>query len=87
MRFWELSDHEVINCKDGKRLGQVGDIEINLHNCTIEALFIPKGNKYCGCIGKKFEIRVPMDRVVKIGVDIILVDIDEKKCILGESKK
>ena len=30
VRFWELGNREVINCKDGKRLGHVGDLEIDL---------------------------------------------------------
>ena len=44
--------------------------------------FLPVGSKYCGCMGKRGEYRIPYGCVVKIGVDIILVDIDEKKCFV-----
>ena len=30
MRFWELSNKDVINCKNGHRLGCVGDLEIDV---------------------------------------------------------
>ena len=33
-------------------------------------------------MGKRGEYRIPYGCVVKIGVDIILVDIDEKKCFV-----
>ena len=30
MRFWELGNKDVINCKNGHRLGCVGDLEIDV---------------------------------------------------------
>lgn len=80
LRFWELGNREVINCNDGKKLGHVGDIEIDFANCCIKAIYVPFGNSFCGCIGKKGEYCIPVNCIVRIGVDIILVDIDEKKC-------
>lgn len=61
VRFWELGNREVINCKDGRRLGCVGDIEIDLGNGCITCLFVPVGSKYCGCMGKKGNTGFPMD--------------------------
>lgn len=82
VRFWELGNREVINCKNGKKLGCVGDLCIDLSNGCITELFVPCGSKYCGCIGKKGEYCIPINAVVRVGVDIILVDIDEKKCFI-----
>lgn len=82
VRFWELGCREVINCKNGKKLGYVGDIGIDLERGCITELYITVGSKYCGCIGKKGEYCIPFGAVVRIGVDIILVDIDEKKCFV-----
>ena len=53
MRFWELGNKDVINCKNGHRLGHVGDLEIDVFKFCITAIYIPSGIKYCGCIGKK----------------------------------
>lgn len=82
VRFWELGNREVINCKNGKKLGYVGDLGLELEKGCITDLYVPVGSKYCGCVGKKGEYRIPFCAVVRIGIDIILVDIDEKKCFV-----
>ena len=71
---------EVINCKTGRRLGCVGDIGINAKDGCVTNLYVPSGSKYFGCIGKKGEYCIPFGSVARIGPDVILVDIDEKKC-------
>ena len=53
MRFWELSNKDVINCKNGHRLGCVGDLEIDVCKLCITDFYVPTGGKYCGCLGKK----------------------------------
>lgn len=82
MRFWELGNKDVINCKNGHRLGHVGDLEIDVFKFCITAIYIPAGSKYCGCLGKKSEYRIPVGTIIRVGVDSILVDIDEKKCLV-----
>ena len=52
MRFWELGNKDVINCKNGHRLGCVGDLEIDVCRFCITDIYVPTGGKYCGCIGK-----------------------------------
>ena len=32
-----------------------------------------------GCVGREFELHIPWCKIVKIGPDIILVDIEEKE--------
>ena len=41
MRFWELSNKDVINCKNGHRLGCVGDLEIDVSQIS---MFLQEGN-------------------------------------------
>ena len=69
---------EVINISDGKRLGFVSDVEINLEDGKIEAIVVPGGGKIFGFIGKDSEFVIPWERIRKIGEDIILVDLDER---------
>ena len=40
MRFWELSNKDVINCKNGHRLGCVGD----LNYVSQISMFLQEGN-------------------------------------------
>lgn len=35
--------------------------------------------KVFGCVGREFELHIPWCKIVKIGPDIILVDIEEKE--------
>ena len=53
MRFWELGNKDVINCKNGHRLGCVGDLEIDVCRFCVTDIYVPTGGKYCGCIGKR----------------------------------
>jgi len=77
-RTGDLKQKEVINMNDGKRLGFVFDIEINLEDGRIEAIILPGTGKLFGIIGKDTEIVIPWDRVKIVGEDTILVDIDER---------
>ena len=82
MRFWELSNKDVINCKNGHRLGCVGDLEIDVCKLCITYFYVPHGGLYCRRLANKPEYNIPVRAVIRIGVDSILVDIDEKKCLV-----
>ena len=79
MRFWELSKKEVINCKDGKRLGYIADLEIDVMTGKVCKLYVPGPGKFCGCFGKSPEFVICWNQIVRIGDDILLVDIETKK--------
>ncbi len=78
MRFCELQKKEVINVTDCKCLGNVKDLEFDEKDGCIRALIVPGPGKFLGCVGREFELWIPWCKIVKIGPDIILVDIDEK---------
>lgn len=80
MRFCELQKKEVINTTDCKCLGNVKDLEFDECDGVIKTIIVPGPAKWLGCIAREFEIFIPWDKIVKIGPDIILVDIDEKEC-------
>lgn len=84
MRFWELTEKEVINCKDGKRLGYVADIDIELPAGKVCKLFVPGQGKFCGCFVKGPEYVIHWNQIVRIGEEIILVDVD---CAPTEKRK
>lgn len=77
-RSSDLKQKEVINISDGRRIGFVFDVEINLEDGRIEALIVPGGGKLFGILGKDSEFVIPWERVRKIGEDIILVEMDER---------
>ena len=58
---------------------QVRDLDFDECDGCIKALIVPGPAKWMGCMGREFELFIPWCKIVKIGPDIILVDIDEKE--------
>ncbi|MFC4320261.1 YlmC/YmxH family sporulation protein [Litchfieldia salsa] len=69
----DLQAKDVVNVADGKRLGNIGDIDINLFNGKIEAIIISGSGKVLGFFGKEEEVSIPWRNIMKIGTDVILV--------------
>ena len=73
-RVQNLQKKEVININDGKRLGFLYDIEVDLKTGEIGSIIIPGGYRFFGLFGKGEEYIITFDKIRKIGDDIILVD-------------
>ncbi len=73
VRISEFQMKDVVNISDGRRLGNVADIEINLDNGKIETIIIGFSGKLLGFFGKEEEIIIPWNQIVKVGEDVILV--------------
>ncbi len=70
--FCELKNKEVINICDGRRLGFVSDIEIDIENCRVISLIMPSEGKLFS-LSKCDPVRVLWCDIEKIGDDVILV--------------
>ncbi|KAB2335335.1 YlmC/YmxH family sporulation protein [Bacillus mesophilum] len=64
---------DVVNVSDGKRLGNIGDIDINLNSGKIEAVIVGGNGRMLGFFGKDEDIVIPWKNIIKIGEDVILV--------------
>ncbi|RKD27679.1 sporulation protein, YlmC/YmxH family [Caminicella sporogenes DSM 14501] len=73
----ELRMKEVINLANGKRIGYIQDLEINLENNRIDAIILPKENKFLKIFSKDNDYIISWKKIVKIGQDVILVDIKD----------
>lgn len=73
VKLSEFRQKEVINIHDGRRLGFVYDIELNIHTGHMDAIIVP-GNKLFNFFGKDNDSIIPWERITRIGDDIILVD-------------
>jgi YlmC/YmxH family sporulation protein len=82
MRFCELKDKEVINCRDGERLGYICDIEIDIHTGIVVRLIVPGPCKIWGILGRDQEYVIDYTCIKQIGADVILVDIDAEKALI-----
>jgi YlmC/YmxH family sporulation protein len=73
VKISEFQIKDVVNVSDGKRLGNIGDIEINLTTGKIEAVVISGNGRVLGFFGKDEDIVIPWKNILKIGQDVILV--------------
>ena len=69
----DLREKDVINVCDGQKLGKVAELEIDTECGRVTALIvIPSG--VCASLFTKNHIRVPWDKIEKMGKDTILVN-------------
>lgn len=74
VKISEIKQREVININDGKRLGIVYDVEIDMDNGRIDAIVIPGTGRILGLFSKESDIVVSWENIKKIGTDVILID-------------
>lgn len=73
----DLQERQIVNIADGKCLGNLKDIELNLLDGTIQALVLPGAGGFLGRLQNQGELLIPWQRVVRIGVDVVLIDMPE----------
>lgn len=81
VRISEFQMKDVVNISDGRKLGNIGDIEINLHTGRIETIIIGYSGKLLGFFGREEEIIIPWNQIVKIGTDVILVRYQDQQYV------
>lgn len=70
----DLQEREIINVKDGRRLGPIRDIDIDVETGKITAIILPGPSRFLGLLGRREEYIVPWENIIRIGVDVILVE-------------
>jgi len=70
----DLRDKEVINVNDGRKFGCVCDVEIDVCSGRLVAILVP-GESKGFLFGKYEEIRIPWEKIVRIGDDAILKNV------------
>ncbi|MFZ5634268.1 MAG: YlmC/YmxH family sporulation protein [Bacillota bacterium] len=76
VKISELRAREVINITDGRRLGPIKDIDVDLEEGRISAIILPTyGTRLIGLFSREQEIVIPWDKIIRIGVDVILVEL------------
>ena len=73
----KLKNKEVINISDGRSLGFVYDIEVDLDKGVIDGIVIPGARGFMGPFSKKEgDMVIKWDKVKTVGDDVILVDLE-----------
>ena len=77
MRISELQAKDVINIVDGRKIGHVGDLVLDLRQGRIESLIVPEGGRFFGLFGGGVDVVIPWRSIVKVGEDVVLVRLDD----------
>lgn len=75
VRVSDLRLRDVVNVVDGRRLGMIKDFELDFEVGRIKSILLPSSGKILGLFGRNDDLEVPWDRIMKIGIDVILVDL------------
>lgn len=71
----DLRDRDVINISDGRRLGFIADVDVDPASGHVRSLICPGGGRFLGFFGGGKDHVIRWDQVIKIGPDVILVDL------------
>ena len=71
----DFKHKEVINIRDGKRLGFVQDVCADLETGTITSIIVPGSNKLLSMFSSNNDIVIQWQNIKSIGDDVILVEI------------
>ena len=78
VKFTQLQCKEVICVSDGRRLGFVSDVVVEVPEGTVKALVVPG---QCQMLGmRRDDYIIPWDCIRRIGPDIILVEVKCDDC-------
>ncbi|WP_106768298.1 YlmC/YmxH family sporulation protein [Paenibacillus faecalis] len=86
MKISDFQTKDVINIIDGKRLGQVSDLELDLKHGRIEAIVVPSYGKFMGLFGGGSDLVIPWRNIVKIGSDVVLVKMEEVRKMIEDQE-
>jgi YlmC/YmxH family sporulation protein len=87
VKISDFQTKDVINIVDGKKLGQISDLELDLRQGRIESIVVPNGSRFFGLMGGGSELIIPWKNIIKIGLDVVLVKLDEGRAYHNEDNE
>ena len=86
LKFSQLQCKEVICISDGRRLGFVADVHIEVPEGNVCSILVPGPCRYLGLVGRHDDYLIPWCCIKKIGPDIVLVDVKPEECRIHRPK-
>ncbi|HZK43223.1 MAG TPA: YlmC/YmxH family sporulation protein [Syntrophomonadaceae bacterium] len=75
IKISDLRARDVINILDGKKLGSIIDIDLDLENGRVIALILPGRTRGFSIFSKREDVIVPWEKIIRIGRDVVLVEV------------
>lgn len=77
LKVSDLRLREIVNVLDGRRLGLVQDLDIDLDAGRVKGLLAQGSQaRFLGFLGRDNELYIAWEQVIRIGTDVILVELD-----------
>ena len=80
VKFTDLQCKEVICVSDGRRLGFVSDVLVEVPEARVCAIVVPGQPRGLGLMGCREDYIIPWDCIRRIGPDIVLVETNCDTC-------
>ena len=80
IKFTQLQCKEVICIADGRRLGFITDVQVEIPEGNIRAIVVPGKCRVLGVLGRHDDYVIPWNCIRRIGPDIVLVDTKPEDC-------
>lgn len=78
LSYLELLDKDIVNIKNGEILGRFDDVEIDTQKGKVSAFYIEEATRFMGILGKSKSRRVKWEEIIRIGMDVIIVNVDDE---------
>lgn len=85
--FCDLRAKEVVNVFNGKRLGNIIDMIIDTKCARVLGFVVPNCNAKFAIFKPSSDVFIPYNCIVKIGKDVILVDLNQVSSMDVKDKK
>ena len=87
VKLTDLQCKEVICVSDGRRLGFITDVLVEVPEGKICAILVPGPCRLMGLAGHKDDFVIPWCSIQRIGPDIVLVDTKPEDCRVPRPKR
>ena len=75
MKLSELQRKDIINIKDGKKIGKIVDVEFDINSGYMIHFVIEKAHFVRNLFSNTEELNIKFTQIKKLGEDVILIDI------------
>lgn len=75
MKLSDLQRKDIVNLNDGKKIGRIIDVEINVTDGSLVNLIIEKNRYFRNLFSSESDVLVRFNQIKKMGEDVILIDL------------
>ncbi len=75
----EIRNKEIINIKNGARLGYVDDVEFDTETAMIKSFIVYGRTRFFGFLGREDDLIITCDEIEVVGIDTILISVNDAK--------